>query len=296
MKYRTLFLLLIGYVLIGSMSCEKNPAKPGYQKEVSVFGFLWGNTALTPEHAILITHSQPIDDYYDVNEAAISNTLVTVTDENSGRTYFLKEVAGKPGFYYNDSLFVTPKTTYLLRVFLDDREVTAYTTVPPELKMTTALKIDEVNYVYRDNLGFEKPVTLETENANQIIKVEMFCNETYDKAEYIYPFTNDHKFPEDQDEYDQGANAEPRHIQTLVNYRDLISSQFPGHVVYWYSSMIVFYGSNTMQILAIDDNYHNYFHMEHPELNGGINGGIGVFGSVCGQKFDLFVMKDSGGL
>jgi len=294
MKFRTLFLLLIGYVLIGSMSCEKNPSKPGYQKEVSVFGFLWGNQSLTPDHAILITYSQPIDDYYDSNTAAISDALVTITDENSGRTYFLSEVTGTPGFYYNDSLFVTPKITYLLRIFMDGGEVTAYTTVPPEIKMTTELKIDEVNYVYRDDLGFEKPVALETENANQIIMVDMFCNETYDKAEYIYPFTDDHKFPEDQDEYDQGTNSEPRHIQTFVNYRDLISNQFPGHVVYWYSSMIVFYGSNTMQILAIDDNFHNYLHLEHPELNGGINGGIGVFGSVVGENFDLYVMKDSG--
>jgi len=32
--------------------------------------------------------------------------------------------------------------------------------------------------------------------------------------------------------------------------------------------------------LAIDENYHNFLHKEHPELNGGVNGGIGVFGSV----------------
>jgi len=53
--------------------------------------------------------------------------------------------------------------------------------------------------------------------------------------------------------------------------------------------MIVFRRSNTMQVLAIDDNYHNFLYTEHPEFNGGINGGIGVFGSVCGESFELIV-------
>ena len=39
----------------------------------------------------------------------------------------------------------------------------------------------------------------------------------------------------------------------------------------------------------IDDNFHNYLYKEHAELNGGIEGGIGVFGSVCGFKYDLLV-------
>lgn len=294
MKDNTIILVLLGILLIAGAGCEKNPAKPGYQKEVSVFGFLWGNEALTAEHAIMISYTQPIYDYYDLNDAAIKNAVVTITDASSGELFQLTEDSERPGFYYNDSLIVAPKTTYLLRIHVDGSVVSAHTTVPPELKMTTELSTETVNNVYRTNLGYDKPVRLESENPDQIILVDMFCNESYENAEYIYPFIEDQKYPEDQDEYDQGMNAEPRHIQALVPYKDLVSDRFPGHVVYWYSSMIVFYGSNTMQILAIDDNYHNYFHKEHPELNGGIDGGIGVFGSVCGQKFDLYVMKDSG--
>jgi len=294
MKYRSLILILFSIALISSLSCEKNPAKPGYQKDLSVFGYLWGNETLTVEHAILISYTQPIYDYYDLNSAAVKNAIVTLTNVSSSETFPLMEVVEKPGFFYNDSLVIMPETSYRLRVEVDRTVVTATTTVPPELKMTTELKTDGVNDVYRTNLGYEKPVTLESENPNQIILVDMFCNESYENAEYIYPFHDDHKFPEDQEEYDQGKNAQPRHIQALVPYKDLVSSEFPGHVVYWYSSMIVFFGSNTMQILAIDDNYHYYLHKEHPELNGGINGGIGVFGSVCGESFDLNVMKDSG--
>ncbi len=294
MKFRTVFLVLFSILLITGTGCEKNPTKPGYQKEISVFGYIWGNKMLTADHAIMISYTQPIYDYYDLNDAAIQNATVTLTNESSGETFPLIENSEKPGFYYNDSVFIAPNTTYSLRAEDDGNVVTAQTTVPPELKMTTELSTETVNNVLRTNLGYDKPVRLECENQEQIILVDMFCNESYENAEYIYPFIEDQKYPEDQDEYDQGRNAEPRHIQALVPYRDLVSDRFPGHVVYWYSSMIVFYGSNTMQILAIDDNYHNYFHKEHPELNGGIDGGIGVFGSVFGQKFDLYVMKDSG--
>ena len=142
-------------------------------------------------------------------------------------------------------------------------------------------------------MGFRKPVILNCEDEEQIVYIDMFCNESFENAEYISPFTEDHKFPENREEYDGGVNGEPRHIQAFARLKDLETDNFPGqYVVFWYNSMIVFYGSNTMQILAIDDNYHNYLYTENPEFNGGIQGGIGVFGSVCGEKFELMVMED----
>ena len=63
------------------------------------------------------------------------------------------------------------------------------------------------------------------------------------------------------------------------------------YLIDWYSSMIVFYGSYTMQVLAIDENYTNYLFSEYPVYSGGIEGGLGVFASVTGKKYHLNVMK-----
>jgi len=292
MKAKSQFLMFILSLVVIVNSCTKNPVAPDYQKEVVVFGYLWGNQRLTAERAILVTYTQPVLKYYDLQKAGIHGATVSITDAGSGREYLLNDSSTKPGFYYNDSLLIHPKNTYHLRVEVDGKVVTASTTVPPDLKMATLLDRDGINYVYQKDLSREKPIYLECESLTQIVLVDMYCNESYQNAEYITPFHSNHKYPDNQDEYDQGKNGEPRHIQGMGKLKDFASDEYPDHyVVFWYSSMIVFYGSHTMKVMAIDDNYHKFIYKEHPELESGVQGGLGVFGSVCGETFKLQVLK-----
>ena len=294
MKLKQTIIGLLTFLILFILGCSKNPAKPEYEKKVAVYGFLWANEPLDQEHAVLVTYSQPLDALYSLRDAGIRDALVTLTEENSGASFDLADENSKPGFYYNESVMIKTNTTYTLTIRVDGQTVTAQTTVPAELHQLTQLDSVGLNAVYRENLGFYKPVIIETENENQLIMVDMYCNESWQNAEYVNAFGNgDHNKPEERDEYDQGINAEPRHIFALVPYKDLTAPEFEGfHVVYWYSSMIVFYGSYTLTISAIDNNYHNYLTAEHPPQSGGIEGGIGVFGSVCGQKYELEVLKE----
>ena len=76
-------------------------------------------------------------------------------------------------------------------------------------------------------------------------------------------------------------------------YETFTSTNFPNQqVIDWYSSMLVFYGSYTMQVIAIDKNYQTYISTkEYREFESGIDGGIGIFGSVTGKTFKLNVLK-----
>ena len=199
-----------------------------------------------------------------------------------------------PGRYYNENLVIRPSATYLLQIEADGRFITASTTVPPAPVFRTDLKTGEINRAFQKNLGYEKPVRVACEQCpdQQIFLVDMFCDETYENARYINPFFGQEK-PTSEEEYDGGINGEPRHIQALVSYQDLVSPEFDDdHVIYWYASMIVFYGRYTMQIMTVDDNYLNYQFDEHPLLNGGIQGGIGLFASMCGQTYLLNILED----
>lgn len=288
--FNSLWIPVLAILVIAG--CSKNPSGPEYKKDIVVYGYLWANQPLSVEHAILISYTQPLDQFYTLTNAGIVNANVTLTNETTGESFVLDDTDAKPGFYFNDSFTIQPNTTYTLEIRVDGKTVTAQTTVPPVLLQTTELRSDTVNRVYHTNLGYDKPVTLLTENDDQVIMVEMYCNESWQTAEYIYPFHDSHKTPSDQEEYDGGKNSEPRHIMALVPYKYTLSEGFDNeHTVFWYASMIVFYGSNTLTISAIDDNYHHYLTKEHPELGGGIVGGIGVFGSLCGQKYELDVLK-----
>ncbi|MBN2089954.1 hypothetical protein JW964_10075 [candidate division KSB1 bacterium] len=285
-------LLLVVFVsLMVIAGCDKTPAGPDYQKEISIYGYLWGDEPLTAEKAILVTYLQPLDNEYSIEKAAVQNALVTITEISSGVVTELK-ASQKPGFYYNESLVIKPKTTYELRVDVDGLTVTARTTVPPELKQATKLAADSINQVFYENLANEKPVFLECESPDQIILVDMYCNEPLENAEYINPFFGQKK-PQDIQEYEGEPNGEPRHIFAPVKFAELISVDYPGKfVVDWYSSMLVFLGANSLQVLAIDDNYHKFITTkDYPQFTSGIKGGVGVFGSVYGKTYKLNVKK-----
>ena len=284
----TLFFISIIILLAG---CEKNPSAPVYQKEITVFGYLYGNENLTEKHAIMIAYTRPITAYYDPAEAAIRGADVTLTESASGVETKLVESAAKPGYYYNSSLLIMPKSTYTLTVKAGGQTVTAATTVPAVLIAESELKTDAPNVENDENLGYRKPIFLQHENPEQLVMVEMYCNETWNNAEYIYPFM-DQKNPQSQDEYDSGGNGEPRRIYALVKMSDLVAPDYDNkQTIYWYASMIVFLGSNTLSVMAIDDNMHHYMTQEHPEISGGVQGGIGLFGSICGVKYDLQIVK-----
>jgi len=287
--YKLIFALLSITLLLGG--CEKNPSAPEYQKEVTIFGYLWGNENLTENHAIMIAYTRPVTKYYDPAEAAIKGATVTLTESASGVVTQLVESTAKPGYYYNGALLIKQKSTYTLTVKTGSETVTAVTTVPAVLEIESDLKTDSPNVENDTNLGYRKPVFVQHEDPDQLIMVEMYCNEAWNNAEYIYPFGKD-KYPQSQDEYDSGGNGEPRRIFALVKMSDLTAPDYENkNTIYWYASMIVFYGSNTLSVLAIDDNMHHYMTKEHPEISGGVQGGIGLFGSLCGTKYNLQIVK-----
>ncbi len=292
MRAHLTYIFFIFLSIIVVSGCDTNPTRPKSQRKVAVYGFLWGDEYVTKKHGIYISYTKPILEKYDINKAGIPNATVTLTDSSSGTTTQLKHNPDRPGFYYDDQFYIKPNTTYLLQINVDGKVLTASTHVPPVLEMQTELRSDTVNVITRTNIGYKKPIWINTSRDDQIILVDMYCNESWENAEYIYPFGNQ-KHPRNREEYDQGQNGEPRYIHALVAYRDMFSSEFGNlPVIYWYHSMIVFYGSNTMQVLAIDENYHRYFYTEHPPLEGGIHGGVGLFGSVYGKVFELHVVKE----
>lgn len=282
---------LIG-VLLWTAGCDESPAKPEFDPKISIFGFLWGGESLTADHGILITYTQPPDAYYDIDRAAVRDAEITLTNEDSGTVYPLASDEDNPAYYYNADLRIRPDVTYTLTVATDEKTVTASTAVPPAITLESELDTGAINEEYHENLGYAKPVYVDCPVRKQLILVDMYCNEPWEEAEYIYPFYEGYEHPESREEYDGGVNGEPRHIYAIVPYNLLQAPDFENrHTIFWYASMVVFYGSNTMQILAMDDNYHRYLTDEHPELSGGVVNGIGCFGSVCGQTYELNILR-----
>ena len=128
------------------------------------------------------------------------------------------------------------------------------------------------------------PLVVSCPDPEQIFLVDVYCLEEYQNARYVHKIgPADH--PKDYDEYG-GDNGEPRHIQAYFRLKDLGIGE-AGYRISFYGDMMAFYGEYMVGVFSIDQNYYNYLYRDHPELNGGINGGIGVFGSACRQQYHV---------
>ncbi|MBN2417018.1 DUF4249 family protein [bacterium] len=284
--------VLLGMLIASFPACVEQPLDAEYEDEIAVFGFLRGETALDSAAAILITRTQPLKELYTLSEAALSGGTVTMTEVNTGLMVSLAGDSARPGLFYNESLYIRSGYTYRLQITTPDRQVSAETTVPESLRVTSALKDDSINVVSPDRLSQRVPLYLEHGDSEQLIVVDMNCRETWETAEYINPFFGRTR-PGSDAEFGGGEDTPPKHITAVGRFREMGDIDPDGGcTISWYSSMIAFYGSYTLTVAAIDDNYHRYLtRTSHPEMEGGIQGGIGVFGSLSGRRYDLFVAR-----
>lgn len=273
----------------GVTGCSDDATAPP-RDEVAVFGYLFVGETVGAADPIVVTRVRPIGAYYDPAEAAVNDAVVTLRREGDTRAETLRAVG--PGAYAAPGFPIEERTTYDLRVEIPgDRVLEARTTTP------YAFDIDGGPPVLPDSVPHSivqdtYPILVACENPAQIALVDVYCREAWQDARYITPF-GDHAAPDDYDEYG-GDNGEPRHIQAYFRLQDLVrtgggSGAGERYVIDFYSAMMAFYGTYTVQVFTIDDNYYRFLYRDHPEEEGGIVGGIGVFGSACRRSWEVRV-------
>ena len=156
MKKLSIFIIILA--LFSIIACEKNPTEPEYQKEVVVYGFLFAEKQMSKDHAILLSQTRPINPKFDLTDAVISNANVTLTDTDLGEEFILTESPESPGFYFNPQVLIKADHTYTLTINVEGKTITAQTTVPPVLKISTTLKTDTVNVIQPRKYSMENPI------------------------------------------------------------------------------------------------------------------------------------------
>jgi hypothetical protein len=250
---------------------------------VAVHAYLYVGETIDPTNAILVTRVRPIGEPYDLDAAGVQGALVTVGREGAPAETLQM---GEPGRYYNGRIQIAARTTYALRIEIPgDRVLTATTTTPIDFDLTGGPP-EAPEPVRHEELQDLYPMFVNAEDPEQVFLVDVFCEEEWQDAKYIYPFGN-HDEPSDFDEYG-GASGEPRHIFAYFRLRNLVQEE-RGSRIDFYGAMMAFYGEHSVHVFSIDDNYYNYLYRDYPEENGGIVGGIGVFGSASRRAWRLDV-------
>jgi hypothetical protein len=132
----------------------------------------------------------------------------------------------------------------------------------------------------------EHPLQIGTQNNDEFnLYVEIYCLEEFWEAEYTYP--EDIAYPKTTEEYMGDSRQYPRRNMSYYMY------QPQNFIVSYnsYQSAILFYGRTEISVYSIDSNLLNYLYKIDGFTAGGIDGGIGIFGSRSGKKLYTQVIR-----
>ena len=270
--------LLLPLLLSG---CGGAPTKPKYVEEIAISAYLYVGEAVSASNAIVLTRTRPVDEYYDAGEAAIQDAVVTLRADDTALEDTLRMLA--PGRYADPAVVIRPLMTYHLKAQIGGTAITASTTTPNAFEVLRAPRV--LPDVMRQAVIAESfPLVVSCPDPEQIFLVDVFCLEEYQNARYVHRIGSA-EHPKDYAEYGSD-NGEPRHISAYFRLKDLGGGK-AGYRISFYGDMMAFYGEHLVGVFSIDQNYYSYLYRDHPELSGGIRGGIGVFGSACRRQYHV---------
>jgi hypothetical protein len=176
-----------------------------------------------------------------------------------------------------------------LEATIDGKKVTATTTTPRAFATPREPRPDSVGVMPQSTIAESFPIVVACSDPEQVFLVDVYCTEDWQGARFIHRLGGGQDTPGSYDEYG-GANGEPRHISRYFQLRNIPASD-EGYLISFYGDMMWFYGRYQVGVFSIDENYYNYLYRDHPELNGGVRGGIGVFGSACRRQYQVKVVE-----
>jgi hypothetical protein len=276
--------LLVALLLAG---CSGDATAPATRREFTLHGFLNVGEGITRGNPIRIGRVGPIDEFYDPANDAVDDALVLLWKEGAAAPETLRWA--DPGTYANHDLTIEPRTTYRLTAAIPGGPTLTATTTTPSAFVAHGGPPVLPDSVRHEILPAAYPVDVESDEPEQIFYCDVYCLEDWQDARYVNPFGG-HDRPGDSEEYG-GAQGEPRHISTFFRIRDVVRTPEGRYRIDFYNAMMAFYGRYDLNVLAIDGNTYNWLYRDHPEENGGVSGGIGVFGSVCRRRWTVKVVE-----
>ncbi len=287
-------------------SCIDFTAPERYtEQSYYITGILKAGKTVDFESPVIIGETTPVEGFslsdlfirdadvvlYEMNDsrAILDSTILTciaipiqITLELVDTMYIYVDV--------NEHLVIQPELSYRIEALIDSTDlVWSETTVPKTIQVLadpTGYIADSTASVWPEmvfeDIDLEHPIMIETlDNETSNLHAEFYCLENWDEAEYIFAMEED-TYPEDEEEYESEADGSPRKTTTFYIFQptdNLINFSF-------YQYAFNFYGKYEVTVSSIDDNYMSYLYKPEGYNHGGINGGVGYFGSaVCSVMY-----------
>jgi len=305
-NYCTLLVLLL--LALSIMSCDLTSEKRFTSGTVVITGMIYAGETITKENAIYIGRSVEIDEIsVEAFETAFDSVFVRDLDTQlSKRLTFVTTVINnrpKIGYFDADSTFVI-QAGHKYRVvayYAAGDSTYGETTVPLEFTVVDNAKYVtdkadvgsvEMKHTEIDDLW---PLRIEVDSPTpKVIYMEYYCLWNYDQFEgKPYMTMGDYlgmdipvDKPEDYDSFMDGYPRKNKYFDKLIpmngNILTIPFNQFN----------YLFYAPYRTTIYSVDDNFYKYIYKDQPYFHGGVQNGIGYFGSAYKEVRYTTIVKN----
>ena len=295
----------ITYILLlclAVLSCTDFTTGRRFDDEyIVIAGTIYAGETITAENPIVVSRSIPVNGG-NITDFLVTNATVFIedigTNETQDLSFTVDLIKRKFGYYdASNSFLIKSGKTYKLTAIVDQDTVFAFTTVPNpfEFLENEGYTVDE-NDVYpimiHREIDEHYPIDIKVDNQeNTNLFVEYYCMEEWYNAIYtIFDYLGmSEQIPNTPEDYENSMNGYPRRNTDMRTYfpNNLNIIRIPFNQIHF-----LFYGRYRVTIMSIDDNYYKYNYKSQGYFHGGINGGIGYFGSAAKEIRYTYVVKE----
>ena len=284
--------LFISLILILALtSCVEFTSDKRFATEYIVMsGTIYAGETITLESPIFIGRSVSVN-IIDIRRLFISDAQVYITDIETSISQDLSfgydEDNFKIGYYDpSESFIIESGKTYRLTAIVGRDTVWAETTVPQDFEI-----LENSGYTYDVNSVYPKMVFNEidefhtitlrvTDEIETVVYLEHYCLEEFEDATFIRTSGLIERTLESEEDYESFMSGFPRRSSFIFNYfPSLVEGELLVRTI-GNSQDFIFYRRHRVTVAVVDENFFKYRYKSMSFFQGGINNGIGFFGSA----------------
>ena len=299
---RYLRIVIILWVLSASGCIELTSGKRYQNDYIVVAGALIAGKPITMENPIFIGRTIDIDNFY-LERMVLPDLLVYIENVKTAEKQFLSysdnisdSLYNQPilniGYYdLSDSFIIDHLTKYRIVAKIGADSVWAETSVPDSFVVEfSEFFTADVHSVfpaisYNELVDLEPLQIIVNKKEEMTIQVEYYCLQEWETAYWVFADKSD-QTPQSALEYENIISGYPRKkVVTNTYLPEFIDDKYTILLPIAQNDFL-FYGEYRIRISIVDDNISDYKNNKSGFYSGGINNGIGYFGSIA--TFDVF--------
>lgn len=312
---KNIFILLT--VIFALSSCDTTSSARYDNQMLVIGGYLVAGENIPPENPIFVGKTIETDGG-SFTDIFLDNAQVIIIETASNDTFLLNfaiifDEYENPVFGYNcPDITILPQHTYRIEVnaIIDSEPVFAWaeTTVPEivDIDMDYYNTADEQNgyaETYSDilpKIPYEEvddnyPIYLALNSGESInTNYKFYCLEEFSTdLEFTEPFMDfTHLEEDDEEAYNSIMSNNLRETNILWRYKPQLDEDGNWfRLDDYYAGGFRYFARYKLTVYIVDENYYTFNYHSQSYLHGGINNGIGYFGSVTGKDFYTEIVK-----